>query len=119
MTDTVARPAAVATTPPDTMEWDSGLRRLMMIYLPLGCFVVILLFPFYWMAITSFKPNAELYDFKTYNPFWIASPTLDHIRKLLFETSYPRWVFTTMTVAVCATVLSLLSSTLAAYAIQR
>ena len=66
------------------------------------------------MEVTSFKPNAELYDFKTYNPFLIASPTLDHVRKLLFDTAYPRWVFTTMTVAVCATVLSLLSSTLAA-----
>jgi ABC-type glycerol-3-phosphate transport system permease component len=32
----------------------------MMIYLPLSCFVLILLFPFYWMALTSFKPNAEL-----------------------------------------------------------
>ena len=53
MTDTVAQPAAVATTPPDTMAWDSGLRRLMMIYLPLGCFVLILLFPFYWMAIRT------------------------------------------------------------------
>jgi ABC-type glycerol-3-phosphate transport system permease component len=38
------------------------------LYVPLACFVFILLFPFYWMAITSFKPNAELYDYKTYNP---------------------------------------------------
>ena len=116
-----AQPAAAntATAVPETMAWDSRARRVVTLYVPLACFVLILLFPFYWMAITSFKPNAELYDFKTYNPFWIASPTLDHVRKLLFETSYPRWVFTTMTVAVCATVLSLLSSTLAAYAIQR
>ncbi len=115
-----AQPAAnTATVAPETMAWDSRARRVVTLYLPLACFVLILLFPFYWMAITSFKPNAELYDYKTYNPFLIASPTLEHIRKLLFETSYPRWVFTTMTVAVCATVLSLLSSTLAAYAIQR
>ena len=115
------QPVAVnkATVAPEAMSWDSRARRVVTLYVPLACFVLILLFPFYWMAITSFKPNAELYDFKTYNPFWIASPTLDHVRKLLFETSYPRWVFTTMTVAVCATVLSLLSSTLAAYAIQR
>ena len=112
-------PANTATAAPEAMAWDSRARRVVTLYVPLACFVVILLFPFYWMAITSFKPNADLYDFKTYNPFWIDSPTLDHIRKLLFETSYPRWVFTTMTVAVCATVLSLFSSTLAAYAIQR
>ena len=118
MTDPAPQPSN-APAAPDVMSWDSGARRVVMLYLPLACFVLILLFPFYWMAITSFKPNAELYDYKTYNPFWIASPTLDHIRKLLFDTAYPRWVFTTMTVAVCATVLSLVSSTLAAYAIQR
>ena len=71
------------------------------------------------MAITSFKPNAELYDYKKYNPFWIGSPTLQHIKHLLFDTAYPRWLMTTMGVAVASTTLSLFSSVLAAYAIQR
>ena len=71
------------------------------------------------MVITTFKPNAELYDYKTYNPFWIAQPTLDHITRLLFQTAYPRWLLTTMSVAIGATSLSLFSSVLAAYAIQR
>ena len=38
---------------------------------------------------------------------------------LLFKTSYPSWLKTTMMVAIGATVLSLFASTLAAYAIQR
>ncbi|WLA69586.1 carbohydrate ABC transporter permease [Bradyrhizobium diazoefficiens] len=101
------------------MAWDSGLQRLMMIYLPLGCFVLILLFPFYWMAITSFKPNAELMNYKAHNPFWISSPTLAHIKHLLFDTAYPRWLWTTMLVAIGSTTLSLIASTLAAYAIER
>src|SRR3979409_2634565 len=109
----------VASSTPQTMEWDSRARRVMMIYLPLSCFVLILLFPFYWMAITSFKPNAELLDYKTHNPFWISSPTLAHIKHLLFETAYPHWLMTTMFVAIGATFLSLFSSTLAAYAIER
>jgi multiple sugar transport system permease protein len=104
---------------PEVMGWDSRARRVVMLYVPLACFVIILLFPFYWMAVTAFKPNAELYDFQKYNPFLIGSPTLEHIRHLLFDTAYPRWLLTTMTVAVAATFLSLLSSTLAAYAIQR
>jgi multiple sugar transport system permease protein len=110
---------ASAAPPAETMAWDSKARRMVTIYLPLACFLIILLFPFYWMTITSFKPNAELYDYKTHNPFWISSPTLDHIRLLLFNTAYPRWLMTTMMVAVGATILSLVSSTLAAYAIQR
>ncbi len=121
MTDAAANTDAPqsATVVPEAMAWDSRTKRLVLLYVPLACFVFILLFPFYWMTVTSFKPNAELYDYKTYNPFWIAKPTLDHINKLLFQTAYPKWVLTTMTVAVCATFLSLLSSVLAAYAIQR
>ena len=108
-----------ASAAPETMQWDSRARRVVVLWVPLGCFLFILLFPFYWMTITAFKPDAELYDFATHNPFWITSPTLAHVRKLLFETSYPSWLLTTMGVAVGSTFLSLLASTLAAYAIQR
>jgi len=91
MTDAAATAAPIqgnaATAQPEAMSWDSKTRRVVMLYVPLACFVLILLFPFYWMAITAFKPNAELYDYKTYNPFWIGSPTLDHIRHLLFNTA--------------------------------
>jgi len=108
-----------STAAPETMQWDSRARRMVMLWIPLSCFLLILLFPFYWMTVTAFKPDAELYDFATHNPFWITSPTLQHIRKLLFETSYPAWLWTTMMVSVGATFLSLFASTLAAYAIQR
>ena len=85
-----------------------------------SAFVFVLLFPFYWMAITAFKPDAELLDYKNYNPFWIGTPTLAHIQKLLFDTAYPRWLLTTMAVAVGATVARRCSPrVLAAYAIQR
>ena len=108
-----------ATEAPDQLSWDGRARRVVFVYVPLACFVFILLFPFYWMTITTFKPNAELYDYKKFNPFWVTNPTLEHVHRLLFLTDYPRWILTTMTVAVCATCLSLVSSVLAAYAIQR
>ena len=117
-----AGPAAAvnsAAAPPDRMSWDSRGRRMVMIYLPLACFVLILLFPFYWMALTALKPNAELLNYKDHNPFWVSSPTLAHIKHLLFDTAYPHWLWTTMMVSIAATFLSLISSTLAAYAIER
>ena len=43
-----------ATVVPEAMAWDSRARRAVLLYLPLACFVFILLFPFYWMAITAF-----------------------------------------------------------------
>ena len=100
-------------------SWDSRTRRVVMLYVPMACFLLILLFPFYWMTITAFKPNSELLDYKHNNPFWITSPTLENIRHLLVDTEYPRWLTTTMGVAFGATIISLIASVLAAYAIQR
>jgi multiple sugar transport system permease protein len=93
-------------------------RRWVTVYVPLGVFLIVLLFPFYWMAITALKPNAELLDHER-NPFWVLAPTLDHFRHLLFETEYPRWLYNTLLVSVASTALSLSASVLAAYAIER
>ncbi|MEH3145446.1 MAG: carbohydrate ABC transporter permease [Methylobacterium frigidaeris] len=98
---------------------DTLPRRVMTVYLPLVVILVVLLFPFYWMALTAIKPDDQLIDMETYNPFWVVSPTFKHIGKLLFETRYPLWLWNTMLVSVAATVLSLFASVLAAYAIVR
>ena len=79
----------------------------------------MLLFPFYWMALTSIKPDEQLLNLEKFNPFWTWTPTLKHIEKLLFETNYPLWLWNTMLVAICATILSIVASVLAAYAIVR
>ncbi|KQT11390.1 carbohydrate ABC transporter permease [Ramlibacter sp. Leaf400] len=93
-------------------------RRVVTVYIPLAIFVFVLLFPFYWMGVTSFKPDNELLS-RTGNPFWVISPTLAHFNKLLFHTSYPAWMWNTVFVSVVATFVSLLASVLAAYAIER
>src|SRR5690242_4467142 len=94
-------------------------RRMITLYLPLGIILIVLLFPFYWMALTAIKPDDQLLDLDRVSPFWTWTPTLKHIQKLLFETQYPRWLWNTMFVAVGATFLSIFASVLAAYAIVR
>ncbi|APV51522.1 sugar ABC transporter permease [Betaproteobacteria bacterium GR16-43] len=93
-------------------------RRVVTLYIPLGIFVFVLLFPFYWMVVTSFKPNAELLS-REGNPFWVIAPTLAHFEKLIFNTPYPEWMLNTVIVSVVATFASLFCSVLAAYAIER
>jgi multiple sugar transport system permease protein len=97
---------------------DSVPRKLVTVYLPLVIFVIVLLFPFYWMAITSVKPDNELLS-REGNPFWVIAPTLAHFDKLLFHTSYPQWMWNTVIVSVVSTAFSLFASVLAAYAIER
>ena len=101
------------------MGWESLPRRIVTVYVPLVVFIIVLLFPFYWMTITTLKPNNELYDYKNFNPLWVHSPTLQNVRKLLFDTDYPQWLLTTMAVAAAATAISVFASVLAAYALQR
>ena len=93
-------------------------RRLVTLYMPLGIFVFVLLFPFYWMGTTALKPNAELLS-RTGNPFWVTNPTLEHFHHLVFETPYPEWMWNTVIVSVSSTFFSLAASVFAAYAIER
>ena len=94
-------------------------QRVVTIYIPMVLFLIILLFPFYWMGVTSFKSDNELLDMKNFNPWTIDSPTLENFRKLLFETDYSGWMINTVSIAVFATVISMLASIMAAYAIAR
>ncbi|MFH0298110.1 carbohydrate ABC transporter permease [Bradyrhizobium sp. 31Argb] len=113
-------PAPAATDDSEGMSYLESLpRRLITLYLPLFIILVVLLSPFYWMVLTSIKPDEQLIDMEKFNPFWVVHPTFKHISKLLFETQYPRWLWNTMYVAVGATFLSIAASVLAAYAITR
>ncbi|MCE2678628.1 MAG: carbohydrate ABC transporter permease [Burkholderiaceae bacterium] len=97
---------------------DTVRSRWVTVYIPLAIFVFVLLFPFYWMVITSVKPNNELLS-RDGNPFWVIQPTLEHFHKLLFKTAYPEWLWNTVFISVIATVVSLVCAVLAAYAIER
>ena len=66
-------------------------RRWVFFYIPLGVFVFVLLFPFYWMMVTTVRPDSELYRpwmAPNYTPFWTFHPTLEHIKYLLGETLF-------------------------------
>ena len=79
---------------------------------------MIALFPFTWMAATSLKTNAELYNPKA-SPLSIQHPSLVHYIDLLKETNFLTWVANTMLVAVIATVISLLLGSMLAYPLAR
>src|SRR5712692_7236026 len=73
-------------------------RRWVFFYIPLTAFVVSLLFPFYWMMVTTVRPDSELYrpwNAPNYAPFWTTHPTLVHIKDLLTETLFSTWMLNT------------------------
>ena len=93
-------------------------KRLFGLWLPLAMFLVLALFPFTWMAATSLKTNAELYDPKAM-PLTIRHPSLVHYISLLQETNFLIWIANTMLVAVIATAISLVLGTMLAYPLAR
>src|SRR5271166_5009655 len=97
-------------------------RRWVFFYTPLTAFVVALLFPFYWMIVTTLRPDSELYrpwNAPNYNPFWTTHPTLEHVRDLLSETLFSTWMLNTMIISIAATAISLFCGLLAGYALSR
>ena len=93
-------------------------KRLLGLWIPLSLFFVVALFPFTWMAATSLKTNAELYDPKAM-PLAIRNPSLVHYIDLLRETNFLIWIGNTMLVALVATGISLLLGSMLAYPLAR
>jgi multiple sugar transport system permease protein len=92
--------------------------RLLRLYLPLAGFLVVTLFPFYWMIVTSLKTNQELYNVRTF-PLIAFQPTLQNYANLLTQTHFLQWSFNSLVVAVLSTVISLVLGTMAAYPLAR
>jgi len=92
--------------------------RALRLWLPLGFFLVTGLAPFYWMAVTSLKPNAELYNMHIM-PLVVYHPTLKHYVDLLTETSFLTWTWNTTLVAVASTAISLVLGIMLAYPLAR
>lgn len=94
------------------------VERVVRLWLPVGFFLVLALFPFYWMAVTSLKPNAELYN-RRVMPLVVYHPTLKHYIDLLTQTSFLTWTWNTMLVAVVSTAISLVFGVMLAYPLAR
>jgi multiple sugar transport system permease protein len=97
-------------------------KRWVFLYLPLGAFVLITLFPFYYMAVTSLRPDREMYipwNRPNFAPFWTLQPTLEHFALLFRETLFLRWLLNTLIISVLSTGIALFCGLLAAYALAR
>ena len=82
-------------------------------------FAVLLAFPFYWMAITTFKQTSDLYNVQ-HDPFvFNAAPTLDHLRFLFGQTLYLRWLWNTTVAGAAVVGITLLLAVPAAWALAR
>jgi multiple sugar transport system permease protein len=86
-------------------------------------FVAFAVFPFYWMVITTFKQNADLYVGATnvkHNPFiFNRPPTLDHLATLFGQTLYLTWLSNTLLVGGLVVLVTLLLAVPAGYSLAR
>ncbi len=99
----------------ERLGWRARALRL---WLPLGFFLLTGLAPFYWMLVTSLKPNAELYN-RRIMPLIVYHPTLKHYIDLLTETNFLTWTYNTTLVAVVSTAISLVFGIMLAYPLAR
>ena len=79
--------------------------------------LIISLFPIYWMIITSFKSNSELYS--NVSPLIVKNITFNNYIKLIKDTSFINWLLNSLFVGIFSTIISVFFSSLNAYAITR
>lgn len=107
-------------------RYEKGARRAkvgkviksILIGISLTFFALFMLFPFYWMLLTSIRSGQELVRLND-NPFIVQTYTFEHYAKLLAETQFLRWMYNSFFVATIASVIALLVGIAAAYAIGR
>src|ERR1700730_2520485 len=93
-------------------------RTWVFFYGPMALFLIFLLFPFYWMVITSVRPDGELYrpwNSINYNPFWTWKPTWGHGRHLFDETLFVTSLSDTTFFALALSAIALVSGLRARY----
>lgn len=81
--------------------------------------VVFAAFPFYWMLITAFKTDGDLYNLKS-DPYWFnAPPTLEHLRYLFEDTLFLQWLWNTALIGLCVIAITLVVAVPAGYSLAR
>lgn len=98
-------------------KFKDGLMKAI-IYIFLGVWAIIVLFPFYWMILTSLK------SYGTYNgeyipKFFVSNPTLENYTQAFTAVPLARYFLNTLIFTVVTTALMLIVVVLAAYAFAR
>lgn len=94
-----------------------GLRGAVT-YLALSIWAVVVLFPFYWMVLTSLKSYAA-YNSEHIPAFFTLSPTLENYVQAFTAVPLGGYLLNTLIFAVITTAVMVVVSTLAAYAFAR
>jgi multiple sugar transport system permease protein len=93
--------------------------RHLLIYAGLGPFVFVAIFPVFWMAITAFKEEADLYRMDQV-PFWFhLPPTLKNFRTLFSLTYFGPQLTNTVLLSVCVVLITVITAVPAGYVLAR
>ncbi len=96
------------------------LRKRAPVYAGLTFYAILAGLPVYWMIITTFKPDQDLYNLKSFPLFFNEHGiTLDHLRLLFFRTSFGTWAWNTAVVSFWVVLITLVLSIPAGYALAR
>lgn len=94
-------------------------RHLVADHVGLIPFLLFILFPIYFMFLTAFKSDRELYDLQAI-PFWLRDGvSLGHFRHLFLKTNFWRWLANSLIVSFVTMTVSVAISILAAYSLAR
>jgi multiple sugar transport system permease protein len=91
----------------------------LLFYFAVAVVVIVAAFPFYWMVVTAFKPNSDLYNVTNVPFWWNEWPTLEHVKYLFQQTLFATWLWNSLVIGVCTVGITLVTAIPAGYALAR
>lgn len=112
------RHAGTARQPHYGVNWRKVGGRVLL-YLGALVYVVLAVFPIYWMVLTAFKANADLYNPTNFRLWFNLAPTWSHVTYLFHKTIFSTWLLNSYLVAGCTVLITLVTAVPAGYALAR
>ena len=81
--------------------------------------VIFATWPFYWMFVTAFKTERDLYSLDSIPYIFNEPPTLRHVNWLFHNTEFVRWLWNSLTIGLLVAGITLLIAVPAGYALAR
>lgn len=85
-------------------------------YLVLGIALVVVIFPLFWVFLTSLKDKSLVFQIP---PAWVFVPTFQNYRNLIEAYPFPSYMMNSIFIAGTTTILALIIGSMAAYSMTR
>jgi len=83
----------------------------------LSLILILIIFPFYWIIVTSFKSQKEIFSLPI--TYWPKNPSFENYRYIFSIGNFARYIFNSAFVGICGSMAAVIAAIMAGYVMAR